>query len=494
MSARDRSRSPARAAAAGHGRRVTVVGGGFAGLAAALTLASQGARVTLVEREPRLGGKADEWRDRGYRFDTGPSVLTLPEVVRDTFARCGLECPLEFRPASPLCRYLYPDGRAWDVYRELEPTLAGLDRSEADAYRRTLDKARELYEAAAPVFVHGPAPGPWRLAAYGLRHGLRAAPGRSLPDLLRALGAAGPLLGPFFLRFATYVGADPRRAPAVLHNVAWAELGLGVHHLEGGTYALVRSLRAALETLGVELRCGEAVERLVTRSGVVREVVTSRGSLACDAVVAAVDRDLVLAWLGRARREREPSLSGLVLLAGLGRRDERLARHTIVFPERYGAEFDAIASGRFPSDPTLYLHISARDDPADAPPGGENRFVMANAPALPLGSADPEAVEALEAAGREALLASLARRGLGWPRESLLTSRWLGPAAFAAYGYRGRLYGHAPHGLLGALRPRPRLGAASNLVLAGGTVHPGGGVPLALLSGRYAAATLIASW
>jgi phytoene desaturase len=462
-------------------------------MAAALTLAAEGADVTLVEREPRLGGKADEWCDRGYRFDTGPSVLTLPEVVRQTFERAGLECPLKFRPASPLCRYVYPDGRVWDVHRELEPTLAGLEPSEAEAYRRALAKARELFEAAAPVFVHGRAPGPLRLAAYGLRHGLRAAPGRSLPQLLHALGAAGPLLGPFFLRFATYVGADPRRAPAVLHNVAWAEVGLGVYHLEGGTYALVRALTAALEALGVELRRGEAVERLSTRSGRVREVVTSRGAWPCDAVVAAVDRDLVLDWLGRRRRERAPSLSGLVLLAGLAGRDERLARHTILFPERYGAEFDAIDQGLHPSDPTVYLHISARDDPSDAPPGGENRFVMANAPALPLGARAPAELAALERQGREALLASLARRGFDWRADALVTSRWLGPSVFAAYGHRGRLYGHAPHGLLGALRPPPRLPAASNLLLAGGTVHPGGGVPLALLSGRFAASAILAA-
>ena len=469
---------------------VAVLGGGFAGMAAALQAAAAGARVTLIEREPRLGGKADEWRDAGYRFDTGPSVLTLPEVVRATFERVGLTCPVAFRPATPLCRYVYPDGRVWDVYHELDATLAGLTPAEADVYRRALAKAKALYEAAAPVFVHGPPPGLAQLALYGLRHGLAAAPGRSLPALLRALGADGPLLGPFFLRFATYVGADPRRAPAVLHNVAWAELGLGVHHPEGGMYALVRALADALAAFGVTLRLGEAVERVVTRAGVVQEVVTDQASLRCDAVVAAADRDLVLGWLGRRRRERPASLSGLVLLAGLGSRDDRLAHHTIVFPERYGPEFDAIRAGRHPDDPTLYLNVTARSDAGDAPPGGENRFVMANAPALPAAPETDEQREARVQRGREGLMASLERRGFGWPRGALVTSRWLDPSTFAAFGHRGRLYGHAPHGLLGALRPGQRLPGIRNLALAGGSVHPGGGVPLALLSGRQAAASL----
>jgi phytoene desaturase len=473
-------------------RHVAVVGGGFAGMAAALRLAASGARVTLLEREPRLGGKAGEWCDAGFRFDTGPSVLTLPDVVRSLFEDAGRDCPITFRPLAPLCRYVYPDGRRWDVYRDLDRTLAGLSPREGDVYRRALAKARELYEAAAPVFLRGPAPRPLRLAAYALRHGLAASPGRTLPDLLGSLGALAPPLGPFFLRFATYLGADPRRAPAVLHNVAWVEVGLGIHHPVGGIYALVRALAAALDELGVEVRAGETVERLVVRGGAVREVVTTREVMGCDALVAAADRDLVLDWLGRRRREREASLSGLVLLAGIRGVDERLAHHTIAFPERYGSEFDAIAAGRHPPDPTLYLSVSARSEPADAPAGSENRFVMANAPALPVARETDERREARAEEGRRALLAGLERRGFAWPPAALVTSRWLDPTAFAAFGHRGRLYGHAPHGLLGALRPGPRLAGIGNLALAGGSVHPGGGVPLALLSGAAAAAVIAA--
>jgi len=472
--------------------RVAVLGGGFAGLAAALRLAAAGADVTLLEREPRLGGKAGEWRSHGFRFDTGPSVLTLPDVVRNAFRRAGLECPVEFTPAAPLCRYVYPDGRVWDVYRDLDATLSGLTASEADAYRRALAKARELYEAAAPVFVHAPAPSLLQLARYGLRHGLAAAPGRSLPSLLRSLGADDPVLGPFFLRFATYVGADPRRAPAVLHNVAWAELGLGVYHPRGGMFALVRALETALAERGVTIATGHAVEGLVMRGDRVREVATSAGAVRCDAVVAAVDRDRVLSWLGRPARRAPASLSGLVLLAAVRSRDSRLAPHTIVFPERYGEEFDAIGAGEHPRDPTLYFNVSALADPDDAPAGAENRFVMANAPALPRVAERPHEREQREAAGRAALRATLARRGFAWRDDDLVAERWLGPGDFSAFGEQGRLYGAAPHGLLGALRPGPRLRGVTNLVLAGGTVHPGGGVPLVLQSGGWAADAVLA--
>lgn len=464
--------------------RVVVIGAGFAGLAAALRLAHRGADVTVLERAPRPGGKAGEWRTGGFRFDLGPSVLTLPQVVRDTFEQVGLDCPVEFVPADPTCRYVFADGRVWDVHRDLEATLAGLDAREGEAYRRALGAARSLYEAAAPTFVHAPAPGLGRLAAYGLRHGLAASPGRSLPALLDALGVHGPYLRPFFLRFATYVGADPRRAPAVLHNVAWAELGLGVYHPLGGMHALVDALAQALERAGVEVRTGATVVGVERRGARVVRVLTDAGAVDGDAVVSAVDRDLTLRWLGRPPRRGPASLSGLVLLAALPTRDERLAPHTVLFPERYGEEFDAIAEGRHPTDPTLYLNVSALADPADAPSGAENRFVMANAPALRAAGGD---AREHEAEGRAALRSTLARRGFAWGEGTALHERWLGPSDFAAFGEQGRLYGLAPHGLLGALRPGPRLRGVANLWLAGGTVHPGGGVPLALLSGRWAA-------
>ena len=465
--------------------RVAVVGAGFAGLAAAIDLARSGARVTLLEREPEVGGKAGEWRAAGFRFDVGPSVFTLPDVVDALFRDAGRERPFELRPLEPLCRYVYPSGRVWDVSSDLERTLTGLDAEEGRAYRRALAVARRLYEDAAPTFVRGPAPGLARLAAYGLRAGWRARPGATLPQLLASLGVRGDLL-PFFLRFATYFGGDPYRAPAVLHNIAWVELGMGVTLPVGGVHGVVRALRTLAEELGVEVRTGVAVEALPVREGRVREVATDRGPVAVDAVVAAVDRRWALAWLGRATPERRyPSLSGTVALLGVRGATPELAAHTVLFPANYAAEFGDLRSGRHPSDPTLYVHASSKGDPADAPPGHENWFVMANAPALPPGV--PERAEDAGAARR--LRATLAARGFD-PAGRVVVERDVGPAELARFGDRGAIYGAAPTTLASTLRPGPTVRGVWNLRLAGGTVHPGGGMPLALLSGRNAAAAL----
>jgi phytoene desaturase len=467
---------------------VVVVGAGFAGLSAALHAGAAGARVTLLERAATPGGKAGEWRSGGFRFDTGPTLLTLPEVVEATFAAAGRPCPLELVAGDGATRYVFPSGRVLDVGPDLERTLAGLEEGEQDAYRRALARARLLYEAAAPVFVHGPAPRPLALLAYALRHGAAASPGRSLPQLLAALGVEGDLRS-LFLRFATYFGADPSRAPAVLHNIAWVELGLGTRHVEGGMHAVARALEEAVIDGGGEVRYGCEVRELDRRHGRVRAVVTDRGELACDAVVVAVDRTQALGMLGRPpRRDAEPSLSGLVWLAGVRGADERLASHTVLFPEDYEAEFRDIRAGRHPRDPTLYISISSRTHPADAPAGHENRFIMANAPALPPHAAARDGEAADE--GRRAMRAVLARHALD-PGADLVVERWLTPSTFAAFGHRGSLYGAAPHGMLSTLRSANTVPGVPNVALAGGTVHPGGGVPLALLSGRYAAAAVV---
>ena len=171
-------------------KQTVVLGGGFAGLSAALHLALEGREVTLLEQASSLGGKAGEYAEAGYRFDIGPSVWTLPHLVTDLFEKAG-ETPPVFKSLEPLCRYHFESGRIWDVYQKVEGTTAQLSAEEAQVYRNLLGEARKLYEAAAPTFLYGQAPGIADLARYGLRHGLKAYPTKKLPDLLGHFGARG---------------------------------------------------------------------------------------------------------------------------------------------------------------------------------------------------------------------------------------------------------------------------------------------------------------
>ena len=457
-----------------------MLGGGFAGLSAAIHLALADQEVTILEQAASLGGKAGEYVEEDYRFDIGPSVWTLPHIVSDLFERAG-ETPPIFKPLEPLCRYRFSSGRVWDVFRDVEKTTAQLSRQEAQVYRALLEEAHTLYDAAAPTFLYNQAPSITDLARYGLRHGLRAHPLKKLPDLLEHFGAAGDLKT-FFLRFATYFGADPHRAPAVLHNIAWTELGLGAYYPEGGVRGVVNQLCALAKKLGVEICTDMKVERLETRTGKLEHVHTSRGTLAADTVISSLDIIRTHQLLGRKTRIEglEPSLSGFVLLLGLKGETSELTHHNILFPEDYRAEFETVRRGELPQDPTLYVSISSKSQPSDAPRGGENWFVLANAPA-------DSGVDYDEEGYAEHLIDLLERRGLD-VRERLEVKKTFPPRYLSTLAHRGSIYGAAPHSLLQTLRPKQRVRAVHNLFLAGGSVHPGGGIPLTLLSGKHAAA------
>jgi phytoene desaturase len=466
-------------------KETLVLGGGFAGLSAAIYLALQKVEVTLLEQQPTLGGKAGRFERDGFRFDTGPSVFTMRWVLEDLFKAAGRALPFELTPLEPLCRYIYPSGKVWDVYQDVDRTVSQLDTKEAKAYIALLAEAKRLYEAAAPTFIEGQTPNVFALVRYGLQHGLRAHPNLTLPQLLQAYGASEDLKL-FFLRFATYFGADPFRAPAVLHNIAWAELGLGVYYPTGGIGTIVKALETLAKDLGVDIQTGVTVERLEQRGSVINNIHTSKGSFQAEAIVSSLDVLRTHKLLGKAiKLERlEPSLSGFVLLLGIEGHTPALSHHTISFSKDYKAEFQMIREGKLSPDPTLYFNISSKTDPADSPEGHENWFVMANAPALQHGQAWDEEKYS------EELLDVMDSRGFN-VRKRLCFKHVLGPTYLAKFAEHGSIYGSAPHSLFTTLRPKQTIAGISNLVLAGGTVYPGGGMPLALLSGKAAAKLLL---
>ncbi|WP_343216611.1 NAD(P)/FAD-dependent oxidoreductase [Deinococcus aestuarii] len=443
---------------------VVVLGAGFAGLAAALRLAREGVRVTVLDHLDRPGGKAA----LGYEdFSSGPTVVTMPQVFRALHERTGLTLP-PLDPARPTTTYHALDGRtfapeALHVAGSLEPTLAQLGREEGREYVRLLGTARRIYQGAAPTFLFASPPGRLKLARYAVTRGLGAAPWSSLARLVES----GPFLTPFWLRFATYLGADPYRAPAVLHNVSWVELGSGVWHLEGGLGALAVRMRERAEALGVRFEFGTRVEHLVTQGGRVVAAHTGRGVHTADAWVSAADRALTRGWLGLPEDRTPRGVSGFALQLRLS--EDRGHAHHILWPAEYAREWRDIRAGRLPTDPTLYLHLD-----------GDRAFLLVNAPPDPGVTDDPRGYGAFLLRGLQARL-------------PLPVTDWhaLSPAEYARTSLRGALYGRAPHGLTGSLRPGWTHPGASNLVQVGGTVHPGGGVPLSMLSGWNGAGGLL---
>lgn len=450
-------------------QHVVVIGAGFAGLAAALRLTQAGMQVTVLDNLAGPGGKAALGQSElGFNdFSSGPTVVTMPQVFRGIHARLGLPEP-DLEAARPTTTYHAPGGRtfapeALHVAGSLEPTLAQLSGGEGKRYSQLLRASRRMYLDAAPTFLFAPPPTAHGLAHYAVTRGRAAAPGQSLAKLVQS----GPFMTPFWLRFATYLGADPYRAPAVLHNIAWVELGHGVWHLKGGLLALAQRLHARAEALGVRFEWNTSVEHLITHGGEVMGAHTDQGVFAADAWISAADRALTLKWLASPEKPTPRGVSGFALQLHL-RADAGRAHH-IYWPARYAQEWRDIRAGRLPRDPTLYLHLD-----------GPRAFLLVNAPPRP------------EIGGNAREYGAFLLRELQ-KRHPLAVQDWqpLSPAEYARTAQSGALYGRAPHGLLGSLRPGWHFPQVHNLVQVGGTVHPGGGVPLSMLSGWNGAGELL---
>ncbi len=484
---------------------VVIIGAGIGGLSAAVRLAARGLRVVIIEQNDRVGGKMGEIRAAGFRFDTGPSVITMRPVFEDLFAAAGrrLSDYLTLLPVDPLTRYFYPDGSRLDLSRalaDLLPQIESFSPRDVDGYLRYLAHASRIYRLTRRVFIFGPPLSLKSAPDFPLLDVFKIDPFRTMAGSIRSF-VGDPRLRQLLGRFATYVGASPYQAPATLNVIAAVELAGGVWYPQGGVYAIARALEKLARELGVEIRLGTPVERIEVRDGRVRGVTTRAGEFVpAERVIANVDVAAVYAkllapgvlpprLLSRTLN-RPPSCSGFLLLLGLDRAFPDLAHHNIFFSRDYRAEFDDIfRRGVPPAEPTVYAAITSKTDPSHAPPGGENWFVMVNAPAL--GPAWDW--EAQAAAYRDRVLDRLAAFGYDL-RPAIRFERILTPADIERQtgAYRGALYGASSNQRLAAfLRPHNRSRQARGLYFAGGTTHPGGGVPMVALSGAVAAGMVL---
>jgi 1-hydroxycarotenoid 3,4-desaturase len=461
--------------------RVAVVGGGFGGLAAAGVLARAGAEVTLFEAAPALGGKAGRFRTEGLALDTGPTLLTMPQVVRDTFEALGaadLLPPLMELPVQ--CAYRFADGRRFDATRALGPMVeaaAALHPADGNGLRAFYAAAAELHRVAGEPYLEAPFEGFGGFMRRAARRGTRAVLAGlrmgTLADLAARHLRSEPLRQ-FAGRYATYVGGSPWQVSAAFALIPHLERTLGVHHVAGGLGALADAFGGALGRLGVTVRLGTRAQWAARGRGFV--VGPPGDEIETDAVVVNADP------LGD--RHREPlALSGCVLLIGVPRR-VGLPHHTVLFSRDYAAEFRQLFAGEPADDPTVYVCHPAATDPTMAAPGWSGLYAMVNAPTLRA----PWARWPYAARVRAQCLAALDRALPGLSDAAVVLDQRT-PVDFARRGApRGSLYGFLPRGRLGPFqRPRMR-GTPAGVFFAGGGTHPGGGVPLVLLSGRFAAA------
>lgn len=487
---------------------VAIVGAGLGGIGTAVRLASLGHRVSLIEKEKLPGGKMNLVEAGGFRFDTGPSLVTMPGVLGDTFRAAGrrMDDYLTLRQLEPICRYRFADGSSLDISSNL-PRLVSqvgeLAPGEVTGLFRFLAYARALFERAGPVFLLRERP---RLRDLFSRRGLDAARIDAHMTMHRAVRRhfRDPRLVQLFDRYATYNGSSPFRAPATLSIIPYIEIAGGGYYIEGGIYRLAEALMEVAGELGVQFypECEVSEITVEKRSGWRGARATGvrfrgGGGLQADTVVMNADplyaypslvpepfRDrLLMRRMGRM----EPSCSGFVLLLGVKGDYADLAHHNIFFSQDYRAEFSAIFDRREPApDPTIYVACASKSDATQAPPEHSNLFVLVNAPALTPHADWP----AGQGPYRDTIISRLEKSGLPGLRERIVFEQVITPLDFQEKynSWQGSIYGLSSNSRATAfLRPPNRAPGVPNLFFVGGSVHPGGGIPLVLLSARLVA-------
>jgi diapolycopene oxygenase len=508
-------------ASASSAPRIVIVGGGLAGLAAAVEIASaigDGRSITLVERNTHLGGKMNVLTDRGFTFDMGPTIITLPQVLRGIIARSGRRVSdyIDLRRLDPQWRCFFEDGTVLDLREDTSAMAAGVDRQfpgtgAGEGWARFVAYSRRMFALSEKVFFYrdlGSVGDMMRLSPLGdpkllrdvLAMRLHSTVGRTVHGMI-----GEPHLRQLSEHFLQYVGSSPFLAPAILSLIAAAQVDHGCWYPMGGTRMVARALERLAREQGVQLITGVGVERIVVEGRRAAGVRLSDGrTLGADAVVSNCDiqrtlRDLVGTPEAVARQNRiassyTPACSGVVLYLGLKRRYEHLAHHDFLFSRDSREEFGDIYARGIPArDPTIYLAVPSRTDEAQAPPGCEALYVLIHTPYLRPGQRW-EGPGGLMEQYRPVVIEKLKRCGrMPDIERQIVVEHHLHPELidrmYNAEG--GAIYGLASHGRFkGGFKPRNRSLVLENLYLAGGSANPGPGVPMVLMSGVTAGRSL----
>lgn len=480
--------------------RIVIVGAGAGGLAAAMRLAANERNVSVFERGARPGGKIRSCRRDDIEIDVGPTVFTMAWVFESLFRETGREMRdcVEVRPLETLARHRWPDGSMLDLHADVDASVDAIGEfagsGAAHAYRRFTEEGRRVYEQLADTFLTRDQPGLTGL----FRHaGIRGLPGllglKPFASLWQVLGKRfrDPRLRQLFGRYSTYCGSSPMSAPATLMLIAHVEQA-GVWQLDGGIRALAAAMADRASAAGAELRCGAGVESIVVERGRVTGVVLEDGEhVPADAVIFNGDSNALACGLlgGDVSRAVAPtplgrrSLSAVTFAGPAPTRPAELDLHNVYFSSDYEREFRQLFGDReSPDEPTVYV-FAPEPQSADGAP----LFALVNAPA----NGDRLAWDArLVDRARRAAVATFERCGSALTLDGFEATT---PTDFHLRfpGTGGALYGPAMHGWRAAFRrPGSRTGVAG-LYLAGGSAHPGSGVPMAALSGRIAAGSIL---
>jgi len=484
-------------------KKAIIIGSGVAGLATAIRLAVQGFAVSVYEKNDYPGGKLSAFKKEGFHFDAGPSLFTQPQNIAALFELAGepIADYFIYQPVEIACKYFYENGNIVTAYtnpekfgKELEEKLGELP----GAVEKYLSESKKVYDNIGAIFLNHSL---HKRKTWFNRRVLKALGATKLSYLFKNLHQHNQArlqtaeAVQLFNRYATYNGSNPYKAPGMLSLIPHLEYNEGVFYPAGGMISITNALYELAMKKGVQFYFNTPVQKIICNEGTARGIVANNENITADIVVSNMDVYFTYKQLlndsNKAKDvlKQERSSSALVFYWGIKTTFEQLQLHNIFFSEHYKAEFDCLFKTKtLYHDPTVYINITSKMEARFAPAGKENWFVMINAPAN-----TGQDWEAIKLDARKKIIEKLNRIlsvgcGIQTDIESLIeTEEILDPVTIEekTASYMGSLYGTSSNSKLAAFLRHPNFtGEVKNLYFCGGSVHPGGGIPLCLKSAQ----------
>ncbi|MBL7889568.1 MAG: phytoene desaturase [Bacteroidia bacterium] len=474
-----------------------IIGAGISGIGASIRMRNKGYKVVVYEANTFPGGKLSSESNKGYRFDMGPSVFTMPEYVDELITLSGKNPKDYFNyvQLDPVYKYFFEDGTVLDSFhgkKSYAKEMASKTKVKEQEIINYLDKTEEMYELTAEVFLHNSlhkfknfftkavAKGLINFGKIGAFDTMNGANEKAFKD---------PHLVQIFNRYSTYNGSSPYLAPATLNVIPHVEIVKGAYYPVGGMYSITSSLVKLGKDIGIDYRFGTPVNEIVIENGAAKGVRTEHGIEKYDVVISNMDVYNTYHKLMPSAKKPEKILnqpkssSGIIFYWGIKNSFKELELHNILFSENYRDEFDTIFSKKtIYHDPTIYVNITSKHTPSDAPPGCENWFAFINTP-----NNEGQDWDKLIDQAREAMIKKVNRILKTDIRpmiecEMVFDPRVIEKRTSSAFG---AIYGNSSNNKFAAFLRHPNFSKKiKNLYFCGGSVHPGPSIPLCLLSAK----------
>ncbi len=473
-------------------KKICIAGAGIGGLAAAIRLARAGFEVHVFEQKPEAGGKMAEIKGSGYRFDAGPSLFTMPHYVDRLL---DPDIHFSYHKLDTLCHYFFPDGNFFPCPAEEESFVsnaAAVFGEKTESLQKHLNYSKYLYKITAPVFLEKSL---HRLSTYTHKNGIRGIVNLPFIGIFRSMHAANSKrfrnrnLVQLFDRYATYNGSNPWKAPSTLNVIPHLEMGMGAYMPKGGMISIARALQKQAIRLGVHFHFKHTVSAIRKDSSRITGIVANDTEIPTDLLLSNLDVRLTYKLLNLPLptkiRTAEPSSSALIFYWGIKGNFPNLDLHNILFSGDYKREFQNIfEKGSIDEDPTVYINISSKMESSDAPKDCENWFVMINTPAN-----RGQNWDAMRQKARELIIKKIS------DIEPMIEFEdFLDPVRIESFtgSTFGSLYGSSSNNMLSAFFRQANFSSnTKGLYFCGGSVHPGGGIPLCILGGNIASDIII---